>query len=288
MNGENTVSQVESLTEEISRLKEKCEAVSDPEIREAINWKIASLESKLGKLEAEPATEQEPESEVIPPTPAQLVEADNLIRQARVEKMRGNKARSIELLKNAVTAAPTAPSVLEALGDDFVERRQLREARETYAKALKLDPKNVGLETKYANVVLGTSMSMSVEEQLRLGMSDSLFLTSQDHVASASAATLLSVMLPGLGHLVLGRTATGLAILVSWVACGFWLLFLEKDVKTLAQSVMHGGGTFNPVVFVPIIIMAILFVGTINSLRVPKAGARGRSNRPVPPVDLPY
>lgn len=288
MEGEIVVSPIDELSVEIARLREKREANEDPEIKEAIGLKITALEIKLEKLKENHPEAVLSETEIKPPTEAQLQTADGYVRQARVEKMRGNMVRSTELLKLAVEAAPGAPSVLEALGDDLVERKLMKDARQMYQRALKLDPKNVGLETKYANVVLGTSLSMSVEEQLRLGMSDSLFLTSQDHVASASAATFLSLLLPGLGHIVLGKTLSGIAILSAWLACGFWLLFMAKDLRELAKTFQHGGGSFNPLVFAPLIVMAIIFIGTVNSLRIPKSGARSRSNRPAPPFDLPF
>src|SRR5258708_7712946 len=131
MNPEPDASPTAALQAEIDRVRQKRDELQDTDLREALDMKLAQLEAKLAampQLEASP----EPEAPLEPPTPAQLEQADVLIRQARVEKMRGNKSASTDILRQAVEAAPTAPSVLEALGDDLLERGQKREAREVY------------------------------------------------------------------------------------------------------------------------------------------------------------
>ena len=289
MSSEPTATPAEQLEQEIARVREKQQALEDPELREALQMKIAHLEAKLLAMPKEEAVEPEllPEK----PTPEQLHAADGLIRQARVEKMRGNVQRSTELLKEAVEAAPTAPAVLEALGDDLMERKQRKEALNAYKRAVKLDPTNVGLERKYAELVLGSSISMSFDEAMRADWSESPLLSSNDHVASGPAATLLSIFLPGLGHIVLGRTATGVAILCAWIASFLWLTLMKKDLAEFGAK-LYGrasGAQPNYLVLIPLILLVGIFIGTINSLRVPKKlGGRGKVDRPTPPVNLPF
>ena len=67
--------------------------------------------------------------------------------------MRNQTQEAMALMNQAAQAAPTAPAVLEALGDAFVERKVWKEARDAYQKALSVDPKNARLEKKYAEVV---------------------------------------------------------------------------------------------------------------------------------------
>lgn len=278
---------------EIKRLRAKLSEIQDRDIRLALQTRIQELEASLppepAAAPAVPAATAEPEAPVEPPTPQQLAEAENLIRQARVERMRNNRQKATELMKQAAGAAPGSAPVLEALGDDLLERGQVREARAAYEKAVKLDPKNVGLERKYAETVLRTTSTMSVEDQLRMNLSDSLFLSSQDQVASSTAATILSVLAPGLGHIVVGKTVTGIAILVAWlIDCG-WLAVMSKDLYGLFGFALGKSTKPNLLVLVPIFIAFAIWIGTLKSLSVPRAAAaRKRVPRPAPPVDLPF
>src|SRR5579859_7843041 len=120
---------------EIQRLKAKQSAVDDEDIRLALQGRIDALETQLKSAAKQ---EEQPESPELPKaTPDQLTKADQLIRQARVEKMRNNSARALALMKEAAEVAPSAPAVLEAYGDDLAERRQFKEAMATYKLALK-------------------------------------------------------------------------------------------------------------------------------------------------------
>jgi tetratricopeptide (TPR) repeat protein len=289
MNPESVSTPAEQLQSELDRIRAKRAAATDTDLFEALDWKIGQLEQRLAALE-KPAEEPEPEVEMVPPTPQELLAADALIRQARVEKMRGNASASTDLLRKAAEAAPTAPAVLEALADDLVERRQKKEAMPIYKKAVALDPKNVGLERKYAMLVLGSAGVLSFEEAMRADWSDSPFLSANDHVASAGAATILTVFLPGLGHIVLGKTVTGVMILSAWVASFLWLTLMKKDLYDLLAKVSgHSTASVNYVVIMPILLLAIIFIGAINSLRTPKRSAgRTKAGRPTPPVNLPF
>jgi hypothetical protein len=288
MSSESGESPAEALRQEIERIREKQRSLEDPELRDALQLKITHLETRLASLPPEEPVEEE---DLTPPTPQQLAEADNLIRQARVEKMRGNTGQSTVLLNKAAEAAPTAPAVLEALADDLLERKQKKEALAVYKRAVKLDPKNVGLERKYATLVLSTGPSVTFEDAMRADWNESPFLSSEDHVASASAATLLSVLLPGLGHIILGKTVTGACILAAWVVSFLWFGIGLRGVSLSAKGEAHVplSHYFSGSIIIPGILMSIIFIGTINSLRIPKKlGGRGKVSRPVPPMNLPF
>ncbi len=289
MNPESASTPAEELQAEIARLREKLSNVKDTDMYEALEWKIGRLVEQLAAL-SQPEPEPEPETTSAPPTPQQLQAADGLVRQARVEKMRGNAKGSTDFLRQAASVAPTSPTVLEALADDLLDQRQRSEALMVYKRAVKLDPKNVGLERKYAMLVLGSTPTLSFEDAMRADWSESPFLSTNDHVASPLAASFLTVLLPGAGHLVLGKTSTGFMILGGWGACCLWLAFMAKDFAALAAKVSgKNAGHANMVVLVPLIILAIIYIGAINSLRVPKKVAgRGKIDRPRPPVNLPF
>lgn len=304
----------QAVRAEIRRLKVKQQNTLDPDIRAALALKIEQLQATLPPdpvvdppadpvpvTEPTPATQPAPEEapveEPAPPaaTPEQLAQADNLVRQARVEKMRGNRQRSTELLQQAAAAAPGAPALLEALGDDLMDRRQIKDARDAYAKALKLDPKNVGLERKYAELVLRLSGMGSIEDQLRMNLSDSPLLSPGETLASARSATLLSFFVPGAGQFVLGQNTKGAFILGGWLLMVFWIFLLREDLKGLLAMVgiPSASGPSRPgslLVMVPIFAAAALHLASLfmcASLAKAANPAR-RANHPVPPVDKPF
>jgi tetratricopeptide (TPR) repeat protein len=291
MNPETPSNPAEALQAEIARIRSKRETIKDPFIRDALDQKIAHLEHRLEVLNRPKVETEEPEEQFEPPTPKQLQDAEGFVRQARVQKMRGNAAASTELLRKAVEAAPTAPAVLEALADDLLERKQRKEALPLYKKALKLEPRNVGLERKYAMLVLGSSaQSISFDDAMRADWRETPFASNTDNVASPLAATILTVFLPGSGHIVLGKTATGAMILGTWAACCLWIALMAKDFAALAAKLVgKNGGHVNYLVLVPLVIIAIVYIGAVSSLRSPKkAAAGGRPGRPTPPVNLPF
>lgn len=212
------------------------------------------------------------------PSPSQQAEADNLVRQSRVYKMRGQGQVATETLRKAAELAPGAISVLEALGDDLLERGQAKPAAEIFQKALALDPRNVGLERKYALSVAKSQGTLSVEEAMNLKFGDSA-LSAAD-AASAKWAAVLSFFIPGAGQFVLGDYAKGGVFLAVWLVLAVWLSLMRST-------------TFHPTIFVPIggmlviqIAAAMMCKGSAEltgSLR-----QKGAKNRPAPPMDLPF
>ncbi len=276
-----------TLKAELARLRVKRSETKDKDIRAALEVRIQQLEEQIRPAE-KAAAEEEIEIPVEPPTPVQLAEAEKLVREARVEKMRGNTRGAGDLLKKASEVAPGAPAVLEVLADDLVERKQYEQAKKVYKQAWKLDPKNVGMERKFAMIVAQMDSMGSLEDQLRMNLSDSPFSESAAR-ASLGAATMYSVLLPGLGHLVLGRKV-GFAILGAWVICGIWVFLMYKDLAQLMTMATGGGrGTPNVVVMLPVMIMAGIYLGTLASLKsATKKVVRKNVERPKPPVDLPF
>lgn len=290
------------VLEELARLRVKLKNTTDRDIRAVLQMRIDQIEKELTpeQLKAEasraslgivgPIEEEEPdEPPAEPATPQQLQEADRLIGQARVEKMRGNAAKANELLQQAAKVAPGAPTVLESLGDSYMERKQIKAAIRTYRSALRLAPKNVGLEDKLAMAALGMASLGSFDDQMRMASIDSPFLTKGDAVARLPYAILLSAMIPGAGHMVLGQTAKGAAILATWVACLFWLFLKQKDVVEVTGMLMGKGTHGNLMVMAPVFIMFVTYLGCLASLKGMKDSASHNPiARPQPPVNLPF
>jgi len=279
------------LKEELARLRAKRAHSDDADIKRVLDMRISELEAAIPKEQPKAApvavqAEVAPAAPVEPPTPAQIQAAEQFIRLARVEKMRGNAHAATSFLKQAVEAAPGSVPVLEALGDDLLERRQVKEALETYRRAFELAPKNVAIEKKYATLVIQVESLGSLDDQMRRNLSDSPFLTSDDRVASGPAAILMSAFLPGSGHLILGQTARGLALMAGWLVCGLWVLFRAEDLTKLFAFM--GGAAVKPnmVVLLPIAIMLGIYVGTLGSLKgVSQSTVRRKVDRPAPPPE---
>jgi tetratricopeptide (TPR) repeat protein len=222
-----------------------------------------------------------------PPTTDQAEAAERLIQLARVEKMRGNKQQVRELLEKAAQAAPTSPSVLELLGDDFAERKQIGKALAYYRRASKHDPTNVSLERKIAMAALGIDESGSLDRQMQAELGGRLD-DSATPMASKNAALLISIFLPGLGHIVLGQLTKGWITLGIWCISLAWAITMGGDIAKLGSMVVGGRSQPNMIVLIPIFVMAITYFVTLADFRGAKAAARKPVVRPRPPVDLPF
>lgn len=285
---------------ELDRLQRLQEAAPDEDIREAYALQIQALSMRVRKhrFHVEPAEEAPVETPVPhpeevaevpppPPSPAERDEAERLIRLSNVEKMRGNRQRATDLLEQAAAVAPGASSVLLALGDALLERHQLAKAREVFRRALVIEPGNASIERRYAQTVVQAGpQGLSLEAQMRLHLGGA---EAGDSHASRPAAMLLSVLFPGVGHMVVGRTQTGIALLVTWLALVVWLVLMAKDLLLLTAFVGGAPAKPNLLVMVPIALLALLAVGSASSLKPGSASIRSKKpERPRPPVDLPF
>lgn len=220
-----------------------------------------------------------------PPTPQAMAEAERLIQQARVEKMRGNNQEVRNLLERAVQTAPGSPTVLEMVGDDFAERKQTGRALAYYRRAAKLDPKNVNLERKVAMSALGlNAASPDAQVKSTVGNLDDSAIP----MASRKAALFITLFLPGLGHLVLGQRVRGTVILVVWCISLAWAILMGRDIANLAASFGGGKEPANMIVIVPMFLMVVTFIGALASLKEPEETLQMPTDRPRPPVDLPF
>lgn len=275
---------------ELQRLRVKQSAVDDTDIRLALQARIDALETEVANHKKAPTPDAESAvAEKVEATPEQVKVAENLIRQSRVEKMRGNKGKALTLMKEAAEVAANAPAVLEALGDDYAEQRQYKNARDTYRRAKDLQPGNVGLEQKHALMALRAQGMSSVDAQLRAGVSDSLLISGNDSVAGLGAARFFNALIPGVGHLTLGRNGAGIGLLVVWLGCGGWLIYMQRDIVLLASMVTGHGAHPNLLVLVPMFVAFIDYIIGITSLGVDaRSSARKTIAHPAPPVDLPF
>lgn len=224
------------------------------------------------------------------PTPSQLAEADGLIKRSMLEKRRGNTRGAGDLLRQAADVAPGSPSVLEALGDDIMERGQAKPAAEIYAKALRIQPTNTGIERKYALAVAKSKGAVTIEEALQMSLGDAP-LSAAD-AANVRIAAIFSFFIPGGGQIVLGDYVKGAAFFFSWLFMLLWISLAKGQWQDLINSIVGRKSGFNPMILIPIIgSLGIAIAAAFTCKRpgeAPKALPKGKAPRPAPPVDLPF
>lgn len=277
----------------ITESQRKADKSEDEDVKEALNLQISALGLKVsrlrqGKPEEAPVREKEVPEEDLEPIPetteAQLQEADMLIQRAMLEKRRGNKQAASDLLKKAAEVAPNASVVIEALGDDYMERRQYAAAQETYKKAKRADPKNASAERKLAELARQGLAGLSVEDQLRMGSSDSVFIQQGESMANPKFAVVLSGFIPGVGQLVLGFVKKGLTYLSVFLGS----LVIVGVISIVTRETKH----WPAFGYIPIGIAVLTWIASVAdaSSYVKKEGPRlpPSASKPVPPVNLPF
>jgi hypothetical protein len=270
-----------AIQAEVARLRKELFATDDTVVQAAIEGRLAQLGALPNPVNDHASNEPLPPL----PTRAELEAAEKLIREARVEKMRGSPQKALAMVKQAAEAAPGAAIVQEALGDDLADRSQLGEALKAYRMALRLDPSNVGVERKHAALVARTSGLGSVEDQLRASLSDSFLPDSSDAMAGGLASVLFTAILPGLGHILVGKIVFGAMLLGSWIIGGIWLTIMKSEIP----KIFARGQQVNGMVFVPIAIMALTWLVAVQSMTSQtKRRSRRTVDRPLPPVDMKF
>jgi tetratricopeptide (TPR) repeat protein len=216
--------------------------------------------------------------EIIPATKEEIEHAEGLIRQAQVAKMRGETAKASRLMEEAAKAAPNAPAVLEILGDAYMDKRAYANASAVYKRAHAIQPDNAGLERKYAEAVLAEKTG--ADPAALLGNDVGTY-------ASGKSAVLISVLMPGVGHVIAGRVAPGIVFLSSFVLltiaaiafggfAAFFSLFRPQSDANL------GGLIWVAAPFLVWLWCQIDMASIARKMEPPKV------DRPLPPVDKPF
>lgn len=215
-----------------------------------------------------------------PPTEEEREKAENLVRQANLAKIRGDKVSFEKLIEEAALAAPGSSAVQEAVGDAYVDRRQVRKAKDAYQRAVKLDPTNASAERKFGEMVLSIQLAL-----------DPMFgkPSPDESLASGKAAVILSFMIPGLGQIVNGETSKGVAFLVTWLVGVIGAILVPNGLTGLMTLIGLRGPAFNPTVLLPLFLAVSAWMWAIGD-----AGGRAKRQdkrmivHPVPPVDKDF
>jgi tetratricopeptide (TPR) repeat protein len=285
---EARVRELQGLITDFQRRADKAE---DEDIREALNLQVSKLGLIISRIrqglpealpsESEPAEDEN--FEPLPqPTPQQQEEADKLVQRAMLEKRRGNNQAANDLLRQASETAPGSATVLEALGDDYLERKNYGKAHETYRLARRADPKNASIEKKYAELSMHVRGNMSMDEHLMMALADSTFINPEEAMASPKIATLLSVFIPGAGQFALGYTKKAFVFLGIFLASAIMFVAVTHFLKE--PRGLH------PLAYLPLAVGIATWLGSVmDCTSTGKKIDRGnRPNRPPPPVNLPF
>ena len=281
------------LKAELVRIKSKLSATSDQDIREALQFKIDSLTDQMMAAVKEVEDDEEAaklvESEKVPEMDPK--ELEQKIRLARAHWTGDRKPAAREIMAQLEKAAPNNVDVLEFKADMLLANKDVTNALPLLKKARKVDPTNVSVEKKLAEVAMRAATVGSIDDQLRMGI-DSSLITEGDLKATPTAATVCSVFLPGLGHLVVGMTTKGIVYLTVWLVSVVPLTYMMITELNRIHGNMNNFNPTLPIIGLFFISAMCWFVALFECASLGKrAGMTGKRPviaHPKPPVDLPF
>lgn len=228
---------------------------------------------------SEDFTEVESSNSSAPPSSEELSMIDELIRRSKVAQMRGNRDEAASLLKQAESIAPSASTVLEAIGDELASARKFQEARRYYDRARRADPQNTSADRKFADSVFRSDAAKHTYANL----------DDSEVVADPRKAAILSYFVPGLGQFVTGQWLKGSIFLLGSFVC--MLSSIRLGLMSGLAGIAGAKTGTPPSSFAYVLAGAgfIVYIANIVDMatRAKSTGARA-FGRPTPPENLPY
>ncbi len=224
--------------------------------------------------ESEEESRAEVEEEILPDDPDKIDQAERTLREANLARVRGQNSVADRLLREAADLAPNTASVLEAVGDNQVANNRFRDAKLTYARALKIDPNNKSVENKFGEMVL----------KVDLHIDPFAHAETFDGYASPKIAVMLSVICPGLGQMAAERYTKG-GIMIAIYAISWVLMALLPGGFKSVFGFMTGKSPFDPLGGVLLAIAVGDIIWSISDLSSLKNKAPKKIERPLPPMD---
>lgn len=214
------------------------------------------------------------------PTVEQVAEAERILQQGSLARIRNDSDAYLDAAERAARVAPGSSSVQEALGDALVFAKRVRRARDAYGLAVTLDPTNSSAERKYGETVLAVQLAM-----------DPLFAQAvpDDSLAGGKAAVMLSFFLPGLGEIALGQTKRGAWIFGVWLVSLAIAVAVPKGLEGLLSLLGRHGAPFNPVILLPLGVCGVCWALSLSETSAfAKRIEKRPMARPVPPVNKDF
>ena len=210
-----------------------------------------------------------------PPSEEASADAERLLQESSLARIRNQKLVAERLLKEAEEIAPGSAAVQAAIGDEYYARGQYSKARKAYHFAHKLKPDDIAYERKYAESILGGGSPMS-----SVGIGNSL----AEQYASARSAGVLSVFCCGLGQIVSGRRTQGGTLMAIWLLGFVWLFATNDGISGLLGLAGVSGVPGNSLMLVPAAMIVFPWLISIASASQHAKGSPKKSvDRPVPP-----
>ena len=282
---------VTDLKAEIVRIRAKLSASSDRDIAEALQFKIDALNEQLlvATKDAEEAEIAAAAAEPEVVVPAEEIEKD--IRLARAHLAGQRKPAAREILAKLEKAAPNNVDVLELKADMLIASKDISNAKPLLQRAFKLDPTNITIEKKLAEVAMRSATLGSIDDQLRTGL-DSTMIAEGDMKATPTAATVCSAFLPGLGHLFVGMTTKGIVYLSIWILSVVPFAWMMRTELKRINGNMHNLSPSMPMIFLFFVAVMCYMIALFECAALGKGPSGGSKRKtiahPKPPVDLPF
>lgn len=280
---------IPEIKDEIQRLTAKLSASSDPDIREALSYRLKALTTQLEQLKAQEVKESKPPEVIqqIEPLAGEELEKQIRFAHAHLTGSRLDQAKSIvDLLEKS---NPNDAQVLLLSADLKIAKKDLKGAQEVLKLARKLYPQSVEIDRKLGEVALSQVKTGSLEDQLRAAESD-IFIGDGDIAATATWATVISMILPGAGHIAIGKTVKGGIYMVSWMVIVGFLLWEGSLFKGFAKFMAAREANIPMIALMGgFLALGIHLVAIFECAALAKGNSgRRQIEKPKPPVDLPF
>lgn len=208
-------------------------------------------------------------------------QAERMLREANLAKMRGDARKYSELLDQAKATAPNSVAIWHAVGDDYRDRRRLADAKTAYEKALAIEPENVTIDRKRAECILEmTAFSF-----------ESLAASDFESASSGRIAAILSFFVAGLGQIVTGQPVKGAWMMAGWLLGWFAAWLIPNGMSGLMGvfGLSRDAAAFSGVVLLPIALAVSCHLWSISDALVKaKSYAKKPVAKPIPPVDKDF
>jgi tetratricopeptide (TPR) repeat protein len=191
--------------------------------------------------------EQEPETSAAPDAVPDLGEA---CETARRELFYRHLPTAAGIAEGLLAAYPDSTSAHELMGDVLMAQGKRNAARESYKRAMELEPANADAERKFAEATLFVQQADRTRELLTSGdLTELRGAGSKD----ASSAAVRSMFFPGLGQLYNGEYEKGLVAVLAGLplfGLALWGLVEVVTSSTMRATEPMGAGQ-----------MALSFIG---------------------------
>ncbi len=199
-------------------------------------------------------------------------------------RKRGDEEAAALVVTQILEKYPYRPHALEFQADALRDAGKTAEALALYKKIITENKGWVATERKYADLVFKLEGSSAEIRQLMEADNLGLLLARPDAQRHPGTAAALSLLVPGLGQIYNGELTKGLWLL-AWAAASL-TVFVEFSTYPGARPGL------TPVGYISAASIALCWIVCILDAYVhaPKGAAPAvkKTEKPKPPVDLPY